>query len=519
VCNDGAVSTTPAVTHVTAPASKDPYRWLIPATVVAVVVSRIPYIPAAMSSDEAGYMMVGRQWDGPGRSMYTNYWVDRPPLLVDFYGLAAHLGGQVALRMMGIVLAVALVLATAWLASVLRGKIAARWAAVVCAILLVSPLLGAQEIDGELIASPFVMAGIACIVSALAAKRYKFAWMFTAGLLAVCAALIKQNFIDIAMYGAIVLVVMLLRREVPAGLGRMIGGFAAGAVVMFGLAALRTYLGGTTFQALWYAMYEFRILAGQQIANHSSAAALEHLAKMLLFIVLTGMAALPVVVGYTWWSSRKTQRLPATELALPILLGWVAFSIAAGGGYWSRYLIQSVGEISVLVGICALSIRKPVRIVVIAMAVSSVFLWSGQAFGSNGNAPRTIGQAVGASGQPGDTMLHFWSRANVNYAAKMESPYPYLWDLIVKVNDPHMTLAIETITGPNAPTWIVAPDLAGWGKKPYRLRLAVFDKYHPIGRVCGEIVYLKDGLERAPIQPYGTCKGQRISGGLGYFGL
>ena len=51
----------------------------------AAAVAWLPFLGVPLSRDEAGLLMVGGQW-GPGLSLYGDYWVDRPPLLVALFG-------------------------------------------------------------------------------------------------------------------------------------------------------------------------------------------------------------------------------------------------------------------------------------------------------------------------------------------------------------------------------------------------------------------------------------------------
>src|SRR6478609_3539986 len=61
-------------------------------TVVAVVV-RLPFLATDPRRDEAGFLLVGQQWNGAGSSLYGDYWVDRPPLLITIFRIASQLGG------------------------------------------------------------------------------------------------------------------------------------------------------------------------------------------------------------------------------------------------------------------------------------------------------------------------------------------------------------------------------------------------------------------------------------------
>ena len=60
-------------------APHDRVAWsVVAALVLATVLVRVPLVRLPLSSDEAGFLVVGGQW-GPGRSLYGDYWVDRPP--------------------------------------------------------------------------------------------------------------------------------------------------------------------------------------------------------------------------------------------------------------------------------------------------------------------------------------------------------------------------------------------------------------------------------------------------------
>ena len=96
--------------------------------------------------------------------MYGDYWVDRPPLLITLFRIAADAGGLVPLRLLGCLATVLTILGAAHLARRLGGRGAAGWAALAAAVLLVTPLTGAQSVNGELLAAPFVIWGIVAAV-------------------------------------------------------------------------------------------------------------------------------------------------------------------------------------------------------------------------------------------------------------------------------------------------------------------------------------------------------------------
>src|SRR3954470_21430165 len=99
-----------------------------------------------LSPHEGGRLMVGGQWSD-GSSLYGDYFVDRPPLLIAIFALADALGGSAwALRLLGMA-----VLA----GTVVRAGAVARAAAVpplppalTAALLVSTPLFGSTVVNG-----------------------------------------------------------------------------------------------------------------------------------------------------------------------------------------------------------------------------------------------------------------------------------------------------------------------------------------------------------------------------------
>ena len=79
-------------------------RWVI-AMAVGVGLGWLPFAGRSLSPDEAGYLIVGGQW-AEGSSLYGDFWVDRPPVLIAIFEAADALGGAVPLRLIGALAAV-----------------------------------------------------------------------------------------------------------------------------------------------------------------------------------------------------------------------------------------------------------------------------------------------------------------------------------------------------------------------------------------------------------------------------
>ena len=93
--------------------------WLLAG---AAALCWLPFVGVTLSRDEAGLLMVGRQW-GPGLSLYGDYWVDRPPLLVALFGAVSLMGEGAAARCMGAVAAAASVMAAAALGRAIAPRV------------------------------------------------------------------------------------------------------------------------------------------------------------------------------------------------------------------------------------------------------------------------------------------------------------------------------------------------------------------------------------------------------------
>ncbi|MEJ7742564.1 MAG: hypothetical protein WKF73_08505 [Nocardioidaceae bacterium] len=71
--------------------------------------------------------MVARQWTADGSALYGDQWVDRPPLLLVIFRLAATLGGDpVTLRILALLFGAATVVAAWWAGRVINGARGAR---------------------------------------------------------------------------------------------------------------------------------------------------------------------------------------------------------------------------------------------------------------------------------------------------------------------------------------------------------------------------------------------------------
>ncbi len=500
-------------------------RALALSAAVLLVLTRLALLTQPLSPDEAGFLVVARQWTGPGSSLYGQYWVDRPPLLLSLFQLAADLGGALPLRLLGIVTAGACLVAVFHAVRPFTGP---EWAAVACltsAAFLANPLIGARQVDGELLAAPFVALGFTAALGALRTRRPRgsFALGVVAGAAGAAAMLIKQNLADVLILLVAVALLRLggaRRRPDPTAravvsaltLGTVIGAVAT-AGGLAGVAVAR----GTSLPGLWFAMYEFRLAAGRVMAADPTAPSLVRAGVMVPAVLASGLAAGVVLLLLALRRPRRRADHPAgrsgdswhdrwadpvfqARVALLPVLAYDVVSIVLGGSFWSHYLVQLAVPVALAVGLSAPTRRLAARATAGLAVVSAILSTTVAAtFATPSTGGDDIGTAVAAAAQPGDTLVALSGHANVNYASGLPSPYPYLWTLPRRTLDPHYTQFRALLRSRRAPTWVVSGPEHQRGTAD-----VVRTHYRAVLRCPDATVYLRRGLSR---RVAATCGG------------
>jgi hypothetical protein len=90
---------------------------------------RLAFGAMPLDEDDGGFLMVANQWNGRLDGLYTNQWVDRPPMLLLFFKLGSALGGSApVVRLVGLAIE-SVMIAAAWRARAVingvRGAVAA----------------------------------------------------------------------------------------------------------------------------------------------------------------------------------------------------------------------------------------------------------------------------------------------------------------------------------------------------------------------------------------------------------
>ena len=487
-----------------------PWLPVVGVALLAVLV-RLPFLRVSPSPDEGGFLMVAAQWR-PGTSLYGDYWVDRPPLLIAMLQpVAGSADPVVGLRLLGCVAVVMAVVLAARLGHLLdvsstsrsledRAGRASRWTAmpVVCAaaaaVFADCPLFGASyEVDGELLSLPFVLGSLVLSLSALRAheRRTRLGLWAGAGATALAAVAVKQSMLD-GFVVAATLVVWLAFTS-----GRRRAWEAAAAVAVGAGLTLAALLGwaavhGTSPGPLWDAVVTFRSQAGAVIAA-SAPATNDARARTLIYSFLASGAGLILVSALL--PSRRPRRSaglnPDPRLLLIPLLGWEVLAVALGGSYWLHYLIGLIPGL--VLAITTIWAHQPRRRTLVAVALAWATVLTivigtttlHDAGPASGDV--TTEQYLIAHQRPGDTGVVAFGNPAILQAASLPSPYPLLWSLPVRVRDPRLSEFTAVLTSAQPPTWVIVggETLTTWGVDSASAQ-AVFDRNYELRTVIGD---------------------------------
>ena len=491
-------------------------RHVVPLAALAAVLLRLPGLTRPIRADEAGFTLVARAWDpGPG-SLYGTYFVDRPPPLIAVFGLSDAIGGPLFIRALGALACGVLVLLAAAAARQVSSERAARWTAVTAAALAGTAAIDAVGVKGELLALPFLIGSCLLTIRALKAEPAGSAVTLAAGagLLAALALGMKQNLVGGLVFG----LVLVVGARATGGIGtsravRLLAGAAAGAAAPVLATIAWTVSAGVPLSTLWYDVIGFRSDAAAEIARSESG---EVLGRAGLLVVAGLASGLLVVVGVYLAGLRSHWRVdPALTAAVLALLAVDGFALVAGGSFWRDYLFPLVPGallcVAVLAGRASRGGRWMRRTVGFSAGSAALALigWTVvNALGLQEYDEVDTGRALAAVAAPGDSLVVFGGRADVQLTSGMASPYEHLWSLPMRTLDPDLDDLEAAVTGANSPTWIVEwvefdtwDDTAG-----DRFDTVVRQRYDVHGTGCGgRTVWLAKGTDRPDLTP--DCHG------------
>ncbi|MCL8024880.1 polyprenol monophosphomannose synthase [Nocardioides bruguierae] len=509
---------------------------------VLTALARLPFLTTALTSDEGGFLMVAAQWS-PGSSLYGDYWVDRPPLIVAIFGLAhllgtagGLLGETIALRLLGLVWAAAAVVLAGALGAALarrsRGSAVAGLAprppetgeeprdrragtarllplllATLTAALVTSPLFGADQVDGELLALPFLLAGLLAVVRTWSARSRttSVGWWALAGVCAVAAPAVKQNMLGVALAAAVSLLVLASRGHRRAALRGLLACGAALLVTLGALLAVAAWR-GTDPAGLWEAVVTFRLQASAVISSSASSATPARARALLLAAVASGAVLLPLLAVAASATSRVRPvrgGVPLGLLAL-VVTGWETLGVLLGGSYWHHYLVGTIPGLL----LCAAVVveqrpqvqesgwarRALVGVVAYAAVVTMVALPIATVMTHRPTSETAVTAYLAAHARPGDTGVTAFGDPQLLHGVGLTSPYEELWSLPARVRDPGLT-ELTAVLRDDSPTWVVTTgtDIATWGVDATTADRVLASRYRLVDTEGDWSVYRLDG--------------------------
>lgn len=483
---------------------RQPLRAWVAGAIVLALALRAPWAAEPLGNDEGGLLYVASEWRSGGLFPYGDYFLDRPPLLLLVFLMAAEVGGAEAIRATGAVAAIALVPLIALVARELGGERAARWAALLAAGLGSSLALHSVFTPSELIAVVPSTASVLLLLLAIRRPKSRRPCLAAAGALAVCALLVKQSFGDALVAGVAFLAASALLRR-PAtrdwlfdAAAYLAGGFAplTGVVLWAGLTDVSA-------NSLLYAVLGFRLDALGALSGSPGDVAGRLAIRLLLPLAASGLLVVAL------WSLPGLRSLRGRPVVRATVAAWGLAGLVAillGGSYWLHYLIQLVPFVAVTgaLGMC-LARARAARLTAGALAALAA---GGLLIGpsvrqatSSEIGPSEVGAFVGDRARAGDTVYVRYSQPNVTYYSGLRNPYPYQWSLMVRTFPDAEPRLRSLLASKRRPTWLVEwEDGGAYGLDRSGATQRVIDRrYRQVATVCGVPVL----LERDVVRPRG----------------
>jgi hypothetical protein len=469
--------------------------------VALALVLRAPWLAEPLGNDEGGLLYVAETWTSGGPFAYGDYFLDRPPLLVLLFRMAAETAGVDAVRAVGAVAVAALVALVTLVGRELGGASAARWAAVLTAVLGSSLALSSVFTPAELIAALPSTASVLLLLVALRRPRARPLLLAGAGALAVAALLVKQSFVDALIAGLVFLVASAwFDRRAARPRFADAGAYLCGAAVPIAGLVLWHQLAGLPTGSLAYALVGFR-LDGLGTLSGSPGDLLGRFGtRLLLPLAASGLLVVAA------WAVPGVARLRERPIACAAIAAWGlagTMAILLGGSYWAHYAIQVVPVSAAAAGL-ALSAARPA--LARATAAMLTLLVAGELL--VGPSVRTaLARDLGAhavaafvrdQSQARDTIYVRYSQANISYYSGLRNPYSYQWSLMLRTIPGAERQLRTLLASSRRPTWVVEWEPAtAYGLDRSGATTRILDRrYREVATVCGYPILLERGVAR-----------------------
>ena len=476
--------------------------WALGGCLLLALLLRVPFLSTPLGRDEGGLAYIAQHWPGGDGSLYGAYWVDRPPLLILLFK-AAVLGGETGVRMLGAIAAVALVIGVTLLARAVEGPRAGWIAGLLAALMSGSVSLGSIFTPGELLAVVPSTFSVLCLVLAHRSRQARF--VFAAGALAVCAALIKQSFLDAGFAGVVFVVASAVSdRDVRRrwALAYVVGAAVPLAALLVWLAAAQQSIGGFVYTLFGFRLQLLNTLADSDIPLDVRFKKLEEPAwdSGLTIVLITALVGL--------------SRLRKDRVLLVTFCAWLAaatFGVLGGGSYFAHYLIGLVPVSCVAAAVVLARVPLPVRVAVLGaiLALALPTAREGAQYEAKHPLRRSevgVADYLREHARAGDTDYVMYARPNVVYYAGLRHPYPYMWSLMVRAKPGALAELHRHLGGAERPTWLVMwQDDDRWELDPDgRMDRLISDGYRLAATVCGRAIFLRNDRPRPPLS-LGDC--------------
>ncbi len=485
---------------------------MVLAFAAAAVVRCSPALLWPLTPDEAGFLLVARQWDPATGHMYGGFWVDRPPQLIATFRLGDAVAGSYGPRILAVALSVASVLVAHRIGTLIGGRRAARWTAGLVLVVTSWPHLITWAAKSESFGVPFVLISCWLFVEAMhrTPGRSGIAAALLAGFAAALAMGMKQSLVGGVVFGGILLAACWLtgrleRRTVVTYAAAALAGF----ILPVSMALGWVVSAGLSPSLLWEVLYGFRVEALDAIAAVESPANTRRAVALVLIAVGSGLAI--VIAWFFLMMPRLARgRGELTAATTAVLVVDVA-NLALGGSYWPAYLHALVPPVALATALlCTLpGARGTVPRVVVAFSVvpllaslvlDPVLRADGQETTATGGA---IGRAVREAARPDDSVVVIYGAPQVVLESGLDAPYRYLWSLPVRTLDADLDELHALVSGPDAPTWIVVRGRVNtWGlDSSGRVRATVAQRYERVVRHCTVSIWRLRSAPRPDVPP------------------
>jgi hypothetical protein len=492
---------------------------------VGAVLGRYPSAMWPLRPDEAGFLLVARSWRPEPDSVYGRHFVDRPPEIIALVRLTDWIGGPYALRVLaaaGIFVFVLLTAATARRLAAYavgsdteRADRVAAWTAVAAAALISNAGFDVVTAKGEHLGIPLVMGS--CLLALRALERPSAALAFASGLVAMLAVGLKQSLVGGLVFGAVLLVGSALTDRSQWRLHVRLGAAAAAGAAVPVLATVGwAFVAGVDLGTLWYTVVGFRRDAAAVLEAQSSPTLDQRAHETRLLVLESGLAFL--VAWFVLHLPPLLRRMPAPTLAVAAMLTVDVLALVMSGSWWKTYLVALVPPVALATSLLLAaeresapvswrraveSVTRALVVLTVISSVASLSWWWHITRQDFRPVEYYAGEAIGRAARPGDTLMVYGGRADIQWASGLRSPYEHLWSLPMRTLDPDLSDLRDLLTGPDAPTWFVEfTFLDTWSESgTSRVGEELIERYQYVTTVCGDYrVYRLKSLERPVLE-------------------